>query len=156
MYAVSLIIRYMRNPTQIHLQASKRILRYLQGIVNMGIMYKKGGNVDLLGYTNTGYAGDLEVRKNSYEYVFILSNGAVVWYSKKQPIVTLSSTEVVFVDVEATTCQAVWMRNIIKEMGQPQENSIPILGDNSSTIKLQRILFSIEEVSTLILYIITS
>lgn len=49
MYVVSLLSRFMSNPTESHLQVAKRALRYLQGTVHLGIMYKKGGNEDLLG-----------------------------------------------------------------------------------------------------------
>lgn len=48
-YAVSLISRYMESPTEIHLQAAKRILRYLQGTKDYGIFYKKGGKSSLIG-----------------------------------------------------------------------------------------------------------
>lgn len=57
MYVVSLIGRYMSSPTQMHWQTTKRILRYLQGTINLGIMYKRNKNVELLGYTDSDYAG---------------------------------------------------------------------------------------------------
>lgn len=65
MYVVSLISRYMSEHTQMHWLASKRILRYLQGTVNFGIMYKTGGSTYLLVFTDSDYAGDLEDRKST-------------------------------------------------------------------------------------------
>ena len=58
MHAVSLISRYMENPTQLHLLAAKRIFRYLVGTINFGILYRKEGNFGLLGFTDSDYAGD--------------------------------------------------------------------------------------------------
>ena len=77
MFVVSLISRYMENPTELHLQAAKRVLRYLKGTTEFGIFYKKGGDDELAAYTNSDYAGDLEDRKSTSDYVFLLSSGAV-------------------------------------------------------------------------------
>ena len=51
-----------------------------------------------MAYTNSDYAGDADDRKNTSGYVFLLSGGPVSWASKKQPVVTLSSTEAEFVE----------------------------------------------------------
>ena len=138
MFCVSLISRYMAKPTELHLQTAKRILRYLKGTINYGIFYKKGGEKKLLAFTDSDYAGDLEDRKSTSGYVFLLSSGAVSWSSKKQPIVTLSTTEAEFVAAAACACQAVWMRRILKKFGHSQEGSTTVMCDNSSTIKLSK------------------
>ena len=65
MFVVSLISRYMENPTKLHLQAAKRVLRYLKGITGFGIFYKKGGDDELVAYTDSDYVGDLEDRKST-------------------------------------------------------------------------------------------
>ncbi|XP_045791716.1 uncharacterized mitochondrial protein AtMg00810-like [Trifolium pratense] len=123
MFSVSLISRYMSKPTELHLQAAKRILRYLKGTTSYGIFYKKGGETDLLAFTDSDYAGDEEDSKSTSGYVFFLSSGAVSWMSKKQPIVTLSTTEAEFVAAATSACQAVWMRRILKNISHVQEGS---------------------------------
>lgn len=112
MYSVSLISRYMENSTQMHLLAAKRILRYLQGTRDFGLFYKKGEKSDLLGFTNSDYAGDQDDRRSTSGYAFMFGTGAISWSSKKQPIVTLSSTEAKFVAAIASACQAIWLRRI--------------------------------------------
>ena len=73
MFAVSLISRYMAKPTELNLTAAKRILRYLKGTTGLGILYKNGGNCEsLVGYANIDYAGDIEDRKSTSGYVFML------------------------------------------------------------------------------------
>ncbi|XP_070669153.1 secreted RxLR effector protein 161-like [Malus domestica] len=87
----------MERPTELHLKATKRVLRYLKGTVNFGLFYKKGGREELLEYNDSDYAGDLDDRKRTSGYVFMLSLRAISWSSKKQPVVTLSTTEAEFV-----------------------------------------------------------
>lgn len=89
MFVVNLISRYMENPTELHLQVAKRVLIYLIGTTEFGIFYRKEGNSELLAYTDSDYAGDLDDRKSTSGYVFLLSSGAVSWSSRKQPIVSL-------------------------------------------------------------------
>jgi len=60
----------MENPTKLHLQAAKRVLRYLQGTTNFGIFYKKGGDDDLVAYTDSDYAEDLDDRKTLLDMCF--------------------------------------------------------------------------------------
>ncbi|XP_047267681.1 uncharacterized mitochondrial protein AtMg00810-like [Capsicum annuum] len=116
MYIVSLVSRYMECPTEIHLLAAKRILRYLQGTKDFGIFYRKGEKVDLIGFTDSDYAGDQDGRKSTSGYVFMLGTEAVSWSSKKQTVVTLSCTEAEFVTATACVCQAIWLRRILKKL----------------------------------------
>ncbi|XP_056165613.1 secreted RxLR effector protein 161-like [Syzygium oleosum] len=138
MHPVSLISRYMENPTEKHLQAAKRILRYLRGTATFGLFYKKGEKSELIGFTNSDYAGDMDDRKSTSGYVFMLGSGAVSWCSKKQPIVTLSTTEAEFVAATSSACQAIWLRKILGELQFKQEDATTIYCDNSSAIKLSK------------------
>ena len=126
-YSVSLISRYMAKPTEIHLQATKRILRYLKGTFDYGIMYRKGDSTDLIAYINSDYASDVDDRKSTSGYMFLLSSGAVSWVSKKQPIVTLLTTKVEFMAVAGCATQVVWMRKVLQQLGREQEKSIIIM-----------------------------
>jgi hypothetical protein len=93
-YSVCLVERFMERPTKMHVAAIKRIMRYLKGTLSLGIMYKKGfGDVlQLTGWTDSYYAGDLDDRKSTSGYLFMLGGGVVSWSSKKQAILTLSTT----------------------------------------------------------------
>jgi len=95
MYVVSLVARFTKAPTIMHQQAVKRVLRYLKGTTALGLFYKRGGN--LVAFCDSDYAGDLEDRKSTSGYVFMMSNGLVAWSSKKQPVVSLSTTQAEFI-----------------------------------------------------------
>ena len=128
----------MEKPTELHMMAVKRILRYLRGTTELGVCYqKKGGTEGLIGYSDSDYAGDLDDRRSTSGYVFMMSSGAVAWSSKKQAIVTLSTTEAEFIYAAMCACQAIWMKRILKQLNWDQKNCV-IYCDNCSTIKLSK------------------
>lgn len=137
-YSVNMVSRYMESPTEQHMLAAKRILRYVQGTVGYGIQYKRGGEGKLVGFVDSDYAGDEDDRKSTSGYTFLFGGGAVSWASKKQPIVTLSTTEAEFVAAANGACQAVWLRNVLEEIGFDQGKGTILFCDNSSTIKLSK------------------
>ncbi|XP_024171543.1 uncharacterized mitochondrial protein AtMg00810-like [Rosa chinensis] len=137
MYVVSLISRFMEAPTELHQQAVKRIFRYLKGTAEMGIFYKRGGEESLVTFSDSDYVGDLGDRKSTSGYMFKLSSGAVAWSSKKQPVVTLSTTEAEFIAATSCACQSVWMQRILGKLGLNQNQLADIM---TKPLKLEAFL----------------
>ncbi|XP_025015733.2 uncharacterized protein LOC112536986 [Ricinus communis] len=73
MFGVSLIIRYMSSPTKEHWCIAKRILRYINGTIEMGILYRGGSIIDLVAYTDNDFAGHLNDKKSTSRFVFLLA-----------------------------------------------------------------------------------
>ncbi|CAI0466084.1 unnamed protein product [Linum tenue] len=144
MFSVCLLSRYMGVPMRQHMLAAKRVLRYLKGTLTHGIWYKKAGEGEgeesLVGYTDSDYAGDLDDRKSTSGYVFFLAGGAVSWSSKKQPVVTLSTTEAEFVAAAGCATQCIWLRRILEQMEwrSSVQGGTRIFCDNNSAIKLSK------------------
>ncbi|RDX80006.1 hypothetical protein CR513_39496, partial [Mucuna pruriens] len=82
-----------------HAKVAKRIFNHLKGTRNYGILYKRGGIEQILTFTNSDYAKEMEDKKNTLGYVFLMSGGYVAWSSQKQPIVTPSATKTEFIVV---------------------------------------------------------
>ncbi|TYK02265.1 Integrase, catalytic core [Cucumis melo var. makuwa] len=101
------------------------------------LFVKLGGDGKML-IVRLDYAGDIDDRKNTSGYVFMLSLGAISWSSKKQSIFTLSTTEAEFIAATSYVCQAIWLKKILEELQFKQEGSIAIYCDNSSVIKLSK------------------
>ncbi|XP_074364362.1 secreted RxLR effector protein 161-like [Apium graveolens] len=97
-YSVGMISQFMERPTTMHLNAAKRILRYVKGTLNYGLIYRRGtGNYILSGYTDSDLGGDVEDRKSTGGMAFYLNESLITWVSQKQRCVALSSCEAEFI-----------------------------------------------------------
>ena len=92
-YAVSVASRYMDQPHEIHWRVAKRILNFVQGTRTRGILYKAKIDLDLIGFTDSDWAGENIDQKSTSIYVFMLAEGPINWSSKKQSAISLSSIE---------------------------------------------------------------
>ncbi|GAU12447.1 hypothetical protein TSUD_229810 [Trifolium subterraneum] len=137
-FSVCLVARFMERPTEIHVAAVKRILRYLKGTTSYGLWYEKGNGIKLTGWSDSDYAGDLDDRKSTSGYVFMIGTKVVSWSSKKQPIVTLSTTEAEFIAAANSACQGIWLSRILSQIDEKLKECITIYCDNSSSIKLSK------------------
>src|ERR1044072_5703277 len=90
--------RYLR----ILLTAVKRILRYLKGTTNLGLMYKKTSEFKLSGYWDSDYAGDRVERKSTSGNCQFLGSNLVSWASKRQSTIALSTAEAEY--ISASLC----------------------------------------------------
>ncbi|KAL0320408.1 UNVERIFIED_CONTAM: Retrovirus-related Pol polyprotein from transposon RE1 [Sesamum radiatum] len=66
LFAVGLVSRFMENPIEEHMNAAKRILRYLKGTFDYGIFYTSSNDVCFKGYCDSDYAGDVDDHKKHY------------------------------------------------------------------------------------------
>jgi hypothetical protein len=138
MYAASLVSRFMESPKDSHWKMEKRILRYVAGTLNFGLWYTKSDSNQLSGYTDSDFAGSLDDRKSTSGHVFQLGTNLISWASKKQPIVSISSAEAEYVAATSASCQAVWLRRILKDMSHTEKDPTPIFCDNTSAIALSK------------------
>eukprot|EP00253_Pinus_taeda_P018867 PITA_18867 len=78
------------------------------------------------------------LRKSTSGYVFHMGSGAISWASKKQPVVSLSIAEAKYVATTTATCQAVWLRRVLRDLCHEQENGTTIYCDNTLAIALSK------------------
>eukprot|EP00253_Pinus_taeda_P008063 PITA_08063 len=135
---ILIVVLFMERPKEAHWQAAKRILRYVKGTKSFGILYNVSECSDLVGYTDSDWAGSIDGRKSTSGYVFHMGSGAISWASKKQSIVALSTAEAEYVAATAAACQAVWMRRMLRSLGQEKAKATVIFCDNSSAIALPK------------------
>jgi hypothetical protein len=118
-------------------KAVKHILRYLKGSRNLCIQYgKTPESNNLIGYSDADFGGDSDDRKSTIGYVFMLGNGPICWSSKRQTNVAPSTTEAEYMAGTQTIKEAIWLRRLLKDLGDEQTSPTVINMDNQSAIKL--------------------
>ncbi|CAL8134140.1 unnamed protein product [Prunus armeniaca] len=95
-YAVSVVSQFMHSPSEDHMNAVLRILRYLKSAPGKGLMFSKHGHLNIDGYSDADWAGDVTDRKFTSGYFTFVGGNVVTWRSKKQNVVALSSAEAEF------------------------------------------------------------
>ena len=135
-YAVSALSRFSENPGRAHWEACKRVFRYLMGTKTLRLTYG-AKEVDLIGFTDAD--GSMhDDRKAISGYAFLIDGGAVSWASKKQEIISLSTTESEYVAITHAAKEALWLRSLIGQVFAPFSDPIPLHNDNQSAISLTR------------------
>lgn len=141
MYSVGLISRYMEEPRSSHLLAAKRILRYVKGTSNYGILFpmrSEKNEAKLFGYTDADWCGDKGDRKSTAGYIFMFGRTPISWSSKKEPVVALSSCEAEYIAASMSVCQALWLNTLMGELKMEKSDSVKLLIDNQSAINLAK------------------
>lgn len=93
-YSISLLSRFMSNPEKTHCDALKYLLRYINGSINVGLNYKKRCDaLDLVGFVDSDFAGDIDSRKSTTAFLFTLGGNCISWKSQLQSLVALPSTK---------------------------------------------------------------
>ncbi|KAJ8769392.1 hypothetical protein K2173_002596 [Erythroxylum novogranatense] len=118
--------RYMQNPKKPHLEAVRRILRYVKSTLGCGIMYKKCKDCRLVSYCDADYAGDYDTRRSTIGYVFMLGFGAISWCSKRQPTVSLSTTEAEYRAATMAAQESTWLVQLMKDLHHPIDYAVPL------------------------------
>ncbi|XP_074342841.1 secreted RxLR effector protein 161-like [Apium graveolens] len=138
-YSVGIVSRYMERPTVQHLNAAKRILRYIKRTLNFGLVYSKNGeNTLLMGYSHSDLAGHVDDRKSTGGMAFYLNENLITWVSQKQKCVALSSCEAEFMPVTDAACQAIWLRNLLRQVTGKYDGPVVLFIDNQSAIDLAK------------------
>eukprot|EP00253_Pinus_taeda_P010129 PITA_10129 len=108
------------------------------GTITFGIHYAAGTALNLLGFTDSDWAGDNIDRKSTSGYSLSLGSGPICWSSKKQDVIALSSAEAEYKGVVNITIQALWLQHFLTELGVQFHQPIVIWCDNQSTLKFCR------------------
>ena len=139
-FAVGKISRYMEEPKSSHWKAAKRILRYVKGTADLGMLYPRGTNqfAKLAGFSDSDWCGDSDDRRSTTGFVFYFGPTAFTWQSRKQPIVTLSTCEAEYVAASACVNHTIWLRNLLEDLRLVPDEPTEIKVDNKSAIELAK------------------
>ena len=134
-YAVNHVCQFMHQPTDTHLVAGKRILRYVQGTLNHSISFRPGP-LSLTAFIDLDWADDPMDRRSTVGLIVFLGNNPITWQSKKQTIVTRLSTKAEYRAMANCTTDLTWVRLVLKDLGIYFHSPPTIWYDNLSALAL--------------------
>ncbi|KAM2537704.1 hypothetical protein TB2_023225 [Malus domestica] len=136
-FSVGACARYQADPKESHLEAVKRIIRYVSGTVEFGLHYSFETNSEIVGFSDADWAGNADDRKSTSGGCFYVGNNLVAWHSKKQNCVSLSTTKAEYIAAGSCCTQLLWMKQMLRDYGLHQ-NAFSISCDNTSAINISK------------------
>nr|GFA09461.1 copia protein [Tanacetum cinerariifolium] len=125
------------DPKTSHLEAVKRIFRYIKGTMHLGLWYPKGSGIETIVYADSNHAGDYVDHKSTSGVCTFMGCCQTSWFSKKQTALAISTTEAEYVSAEKACQQALWMKQALVDYGVRLDD-IPIMYDNKETVDLSK------------------
>jgi hypothetical protein len=135
-FAVGFASRFMEAPGVHHWALVKQILRYLKGTIRYGCRYSAGSVPNLVGYSDSDHAGDVDDRKSTSGIVFFLGSSIITWGSQKQKVVAQSSCEAEYIAAATAATQAVWLSRVLGAVLGKEPDKMKLYVDNLSAIAL--------------------
>ncbi|XP_072084388.1 secreted RxLR effector protein 161-like [Arachis hypogaea] len=134
-FAVTKLAQFMSDPRVQHLNAVHQILRYLKAAPGQGILFFSNSKLNLSIYTDADWGSCLNTRRSIIGYCTFLGDSLISWKSKKQPVVSRSSTEVEYRAMANAVYEVVWLTNLLRFMDITIDSAM-FFCDNLSSIQL--------------------
>lgn len=126
-FAVNKVCQFMHAPTEFHWSTVKRILRYLRGTVDCGLLIRQAFTLSpqaffdatssLQAFSDADWAGCLDDRRSTGGFAIYLGSNLVSWTSRKQRTVSRSSTESEYKALADTVAELTWLQALLRELG---------------------------------------
>jgi hypothetical protein len=136
-YTVGVLSRYLGTPREVHWKAVQRVFQYLINTKNSGIQYNSTPEVQLLGYSDSDYAGDVETRKSTSGSMVILCSGPISWRSQRQRVVARCTMEAEYIALSDHASEIIWLKQFLLNLGYAQK-SVIINEDNAACISIAK------------------
>lgn len=134
-HATSVLGQFNDSFGEIHWIAAKRVLRYLKGTANLGIIFRKGDDI-VKGYVDADWGGSVDDRRSYTGFSFICNESAISWDSRKQRTVALSSTEAEYMALCEASKEAIYIRRFLIDLDWNDQGPTVLYNDNMGAQKL--------------------
>ena len=136
-FSVGVCFRFQSNRKVSHLNAVKRIIKYVGGICDYGLFYSKEFNLSLAGFSDSDWTSNADDKKSITGGCFYVGANFVPWMNKKQNSVSLSTVEAKYIVVGSCCSQFLWMKKLLSDYGISRDTMI-VYCDNSSAIDISK------------------
>ncbi|GJV54474.1 RNA-directed DNA polymerase, eukaryota [Tanacetum coccineum] len=133
-YAVQQVCLYMHDLREPHFAALKRILRYVQGTLELGLQLYASATTSLVGYTDADWAGCPSTRRSTSGYCVFLGDNLLSWSTKRQHTISRSSAEAEYRGVANVVAETAWIRNLLHELHSPLLTATLVYCDNVNAV----------------------
>jgi histone deacetylase 1/2 len=116
-FAVNKVCQFLHSPTSTHWSAVKRILRYVQGTLNVGLRIGHSKNMSVSAFSDADWAGCVDDRRSTGGFAVFLGENLISWSARKQAIVSRSSTEAEYKSLANATAEMISVQRLLKELG---------------------------------------
>ncbi|XP_064482932.1 uncharacterized protein LOC135395770 [Ornithodoros turicata] len=134
--ATGILCRRVSSPRQRDWGAVKKLFRYLMHTRHFKLTLTGRQSLDLTGYVDADWAGNVTDRKSTSGYIILLGDSPVTWSSRKQSSVALSSTEAEYISAAYASQEVLWLRPLLEDFGLVIDQPTPMFEDNQGCIKL--------------------
>ncbi|CAM9826113.1 unnamed protein product, partial [Heterosigma akashiwo] len=132
-FAVHKLQRLQSNPEPKHFEAAERVfLLYLKGTQSERL--RLGGDLVLRAYTDSDFCQNRQQGKSVTGYVIMLGDSPIVWSSKLQTAVSISTVEAEYLALRSAIKDIMWLRHLLADLGYPQPEPTPVVEDHSACI----------------------
>ena len=136
-FAVSLLSRFCNDPGPKHWEGVQHVLQYLKGTQYHGLVYQKSNKgVVLSGYSDSDWGSDMERRRSTSGFVFLMSGAAVSWHSKLQKSCAQSSGEAEKVAIGTAAMEVLWQWQLLRELRMPLRFPVQVWADSTAAMAM--------------------
>lgn len=114
-FSINQLCQHLHAPTSIHLSVVKRVLRYLKGTVDHGLLYSKD-SLQFNAFCDFDWASSPDDRRSTSSFAIFLGNSLISWNAKKQAVISQSNTEVDYRSLTITTAEFYWLPMLFQEI----------------------------------------
>nr|GEV23930.1 uncharacterized mitochondrial protein AtMg00810-like [Tanacetum cinerariifolium] len=135
-FSAQALSQFLQRPTTLHMKALIKVLRYVKLTTSQGPFFPTNNNLQMTVFCESDWASCTFSRRPVTGYGIFLGSSLISWQSKKQLMISRSSTEAEYRALAYTTCEVTWLKRPLKEFQAFISTLIPIMCDNASSIAL--------------------
>nr|GMD47282.1 uncharacterized protein LOC109158084 [Ipomoea batatas] len=135
-YVVHHLGQFVSAPTDKHMIAAHRVLRYIKGSPSQSLFYPAEASLNLKAFSDSDWASCAETRKSITGHCIFIGASLVSWRSKKQAMVSKSSSEAEYWALATIACELQWITSLLRDMHVNSANPVVVYCDNKSAIAI--------------------
>lgn len=115
-FAVGYLSRFQECATDEHFKCLKRVLRYVKGTKDLSLVYRRSDSPTLLGWVDADWANCSQTRRSTSGFIFKVFGNTIIWSSRKQSLVTLSTTEAEYIALTSAAQETLWLQKLLVDL----------------------------------------